>query len=113
MWTHFGWRSYVVDECYLRNVTNIHNPHNISEYQLIRRVPSSGMLCRVTFVRTDVSGERCIIGLLVTANFVLSSPILITLMMKVIHSPKYRFLQGRHGVTSQNTALLIFTAVQT
>jgi hypothetical protein len=73
---------------------------------------SSGMLCRVSLVRTDVSEKRIasiisltIIGelvttlaveelvfllsvllLLVTANVVPSSPFLVTLMMEAMHS---------------------------
>jgi hypothetical protein len=47
----------------------------------------SGMLRRVTLVRTDISEEliASIIRLLVTAN-VPSSPILVTLMMGVLSS---------------------------
>jgi hypothetical protein len=43
--------------------------------------------------------------LLVVANLVPSSPILIALMMGALHPPKRRFLQEPHGVTSQKTAL--------
>jgi cytochrome c oxidase subunit IV len=73
-------------------------------------MPSSGMLCRVTRVRTDVSEElkasiirvtrigklgttlahfvflRSVRRLLVTANVVPSSPILVTLMMEAVSS---------------------------
>jgi hypothetical protein len=42
--------------------------------------------------------------LLVIANVVPSPQILITLMMEALRSPKCRFLQDPHGVTSQNTA---------
>jgi hypothetical protein len=61
-------------------------------------MPSSGMLHRVALVRTDVSNELSVsiirvtrIGelgttLLVTANFVLSSPILATLIMEALSS---------------------------
>jgi hypothetical protein len=51
-------------------------------------MPSSGMLRRVALLRTDVSEElgayvflRSVRRLLVTANVVTSSPILVTLMM--------------------------------
>jgi hypothetical protein len=54
-------------------------------------MPSSGMLRRVELVRTDVSKERIaainrVLRLLVTANGVPSSPILVTLMMEAIRS---------------------------
>jgi hypothetical protein len=59
-------------------------------------MPSSGILRRVALVRTDVSEVHVasIIGvtrigelrLLVTANVVSTSPILVTLMMEAIHS---------------------------
>jgi hypothetical protein len=92
---------------------------------------SSGMLRRVTLVRTDVSEElststirmtrigklgttlavtsnrrhfvflRSVCRLLVTAN-VPSSPILVTLMMEALSSSE-TFLQEPHGVTSQKT----------
>jgi hypothetical protein len=75
------------------------------------------MLRRVALVRTDVSedlsasiirvyriGEhhflRSVLRLLVAAN-VPSSPILETLMMEALSSPKRRFLQEPHGVTSE------------
>jgi hypothetical protein len=38
--------------------------------------------------------------LLVTANVVPSTPILVILMMEVLRPPKCRFLQEPHGVTS-------------
>jgi hypothetical protein len=54
---------------------------------------SSGMLRRVALVRTDVSEElsaktllRSVRRLLVTANVVPSSPILVTLMMEALSS---------------------------
>jgi hypothetical protein len=45
--------------------------------------------------------------LLVTANNVPSSPILVTLMMEVCVPPKRRFLQEPHGVTSQKMAFFL------
>jgi hypothetical protein len=42
--------------------------------------------------------------LLVTANVVPSSPIIVTLMKKALSSSETRFLQEPHGVTSQKTA---------
>jgi hypothetical protein len=54
-------------------------------------MPFSGILRPVALIRTDVSGERiasirCLLRLLVTANAVASSPILLTLMIEVIRS---------------------------
>jgi hypothetical protein len=81
-------------------------------------MPSSRMLRHVALVRTDVSEELsasiirvrriCELGttLLVTAN-VPSSPILVTLMMEALRSPKRWLLQEPHGVTSQKTAFFI------
>jgi hypothetical protein len=90
------------------------------------RMQSSGILHRVAHVRPDVSGERSAsiirvtrigeqgttlvvtsnrhIPLLVTANVVPTAPILVTLMMEALRSPKCRVLYEPHGVTSQNTA---------
>jgi hypothetical protein len=38
------------------------------------------------------------------ADIFSSSPILVTLMMEALLSPKRQFLQGPYGVTSQKTA---------
>jgi hypothetical protein len=51
--------------------------------------------------------------LLVTANVVPSSLILVTLMMKALSSSEHRFLQEPHGVTSQKPPFFIDTAVKT
>jgi hypothetical protein len=85
---------------------------------------SSGMLSRVALVRTDVSEARItssimvtrigelqttlaltssVLQLLVIANVVLSLSILVTLMMETTRSPKRRFLQEPHEVTTQKT----------
>jgi hypothetical protein len=53
---------------------------------------SSGMLCQVALVKTDVSDElsasiiRVTSRLLVTANIVPSSPIIVSLMMETLSS---------------------------
>jgi hypothetical protein len=54
-----------------------------------------------------------VIWLLFTANAVNSSPIFVTLMMEEIHSPKYRFLQEPHFVTSQKMISFLVTSVKT
>jgi hypothetical protein len=71
----------------------------IFNYLFIWRMESSGMLRRVALVRTDVSEElsasiirvvflRSVRRLLVTANVIASSPILVTLMMEALSSSK-------------------------
>jgi hypothetical protein len=45
--------------------------------------------------------------LLVTANVVPSSPILVTLMKEVYVPPKRQFLEESHGVTSQKTPFFV------
>jgi hypothetical protein len=69
------------------------------------------MLRRVALVRTDVSEElsaslvflRSVCRLLVTASFVPSSSILVTMMKGALSSSESRFLQESHGVTTQKT----------
>jgi hypothetical protein len=51
--------------------------------------------------------------LLVTANVVHSSPIIVTLMKEALRSSEHRLLQEPHGVTSQKTSFFIVTAVET
>jgi hypothetical protein len=62
-------------------------------------------------VRTGVS-EESIASIVRVRNAVPSSPVLV-LMMKAIRSPKCRFLQEPHGVTSQKTAFLTKIRVRT
>jgi hypothetical protein len=63
---------------------------------------SSGMLCRVALVRTNVSEE-----LSASIIRVPSSAILVTLMMEAL-PPKRRFLQEPHGETSQKTPFFLY-----
>jgi hypothetical protein len=49
--------------------------------------------------------------LLVTANIVPSSPILVTLMKEAIVPTKRRYLQEPHGVTSQKMAFFSLSSV--
>jgi hypothetical protein len=55
-------------------------------------MPSSGMLRRVALVTTDVPEEGSMRRLLVTANVVPSSPILVTLMMEALSSSEMSVL---------------------
>jgi hypothetical protein len=70
---------------------------------------SSGMLRRVALLVFFRSVRR----LLVAANVVPSSPILVTLMTERQVPPKSWFLQEPHGVTSQKAPFFIVTAVKT
>jgi hypothetical protein len=56
---------------------------------------------------------RSVRRLLVTANVIPSSPILVTLMMESYVPPKRRFLQEPHGITSRKTPFFIVTAAKT
>jgi hypothetical protein len=66
----------------------------------------NGVFCISVFFRS-------VRRLLVMANAVHSSPILVTLMMEALSSPKRWFLLEPHGVTSQKTPFFIVTAVKT
>jgi hypothetical protein len=50
---------------------------------------------------------RSVLRLLVTANVVPSSLILVTLMMEELVPPKRRYLEEPHGVTSQKMSFFI------
>jgi hypothetical protein len=85
-------------------------------------MPSSDKLRRVALVIIDVSEEsppspilffHSMIHFPITANVVPSSPILVTIIMEEIHTPKRRFLQEPHGVTPQKTAFFIVAAMKT
>jgi hypothetical protein len=62
-------------------------------------MPSYWMVCRVDLVRTDVSDDRGAVfprtvrRLLVTANFVPSSPLLVTLEMEALRSSETSVLR--------------------
>jgi hypothetical protein len=97
-------------------------------------MPSSGMLCHVAHVRTDIS-EECItsiirvtrigelgIMLVVTSNqstlwrnkmYSIACQFLLLWWWRWYVPPKSRFLQEPHGVTSQEIAFVIVTAVKT
>jgi hypothetical protein len=60
----------------------------------------------------QLATDTAYVGCLVTDS-VPSSPILVTLMKEALSSPKRRFLQEPHGVTSQKTPFFIVTAVKT
>jgi hypothetical protein len=55
---------------------------------------------------------RSVHRLLLSANVVPSSQILVTVMMEAIRSSETRFLQEPFGVTSQKTAFFTVTAVK-
>jgi hypothetical protein len=62
---------------------------------------------RICELETTLAAFFCSVNrLLVDANAVPSSPILVTLMMEALQISETRFLQGPHGVTSQKTAFL-------
>jgi hypothetical protein len=72
---------------------------------------------RVALVRTEVSEERIasiistllsVLRLIVTAKFIPSSLILVTMIMETVSFPKRRFLQKPRSVT-----FFIVTAVET
>jgi hypothetical protein len=75
------------------------NPRTLRSDEIPSHIPSLG-----------ISSQR---QLLVTADFVPSSLILVNVMMEVLSSLKRRFLQEPHGVTSQNTAFFRVAAVKT
>jgi hypothetical protein len=65
----------------------------------------------MALVRTDVSEELSASFIRMTASFVTSSRILITLMKGALRSSE-RFLQEPHGVTSQKTAFFMLGFVR-
>jgi hypothetical protein len=78
------------------------------------RMPSSGMLRRVAFVRTDVSEERSASVIREIRIGELGTTLAITSSRRTLRrSTKHRFLPEPPGVTSQKTAFFIVTAVKT
>jgi hypothetical protein len=53
-----------------------------------------------------------VLRLLVTAEVVPGSPILVTLMMEALRFSERRFLQEPHGVKAQKTVFFIVIAVK-
>jgi hypothetical protein len=81
-----------------------------------RIIPEDGILkTNQRFSSTTGIGlsRNTLFQLLVTAIFVTSSRIFVTLMMEAIVSPKLGFLQYPHGITAQKTSFFIVTAVNT
>jgi hypothetical protein len=72
-------------------------------------MPSSGILRRVVLVTTDVVFLRSVLRLLVTANSVHNSPILVTLMMKAVRSSETTVLTrtGRRNIPEVGILLYI------
>jgi hypothetical protein len=50
--------------------------------------------------------------MIVTANVVFGSLIVLTLMMEAIYSPKLQFSQEGHVITSQKTTFFVVTAMK-
>jgi hypothetical protein len=78
----------------------------------------SGMLRRVALVAIT-NNRSCVIvflrrmfRILVTANVVPSSPILVTLIMEAIFTSETSFIPESYGVTSQKTAVFIVIAIK-
>jgi hypothetical protein len=79
-------------------------------------MPSSGKLCRVALLKTDVSEEPSAsiirvtriseLGTLAVANVVPSSPILVTLMMEALSSSETLVLTRATGRIIQEDAIL-------
>jgi hypothetical protein len=67
----------------------------------------SGMLRRVALVRTEASEELGVSFIGVTEIGELGTTISVTLMKEALNSPKHRFLQEPHDVTSQKTPFSI------
>jgi hypothetical protein len=70
---------------------------------------SSGMLCRVALVRTDVLEKTSASILRVTRN--VSRYLAIEARCEEISVPKRRFLQEPHGVTSQKMAFFALPVI--
>jgi hypothetical protein len=71
----------------------------------VTRMGELGTTLAVTSNRHSVF-LRSMRRLLFTANVAPFSPTLVTLMMEKLSSPKRRFLQEPHGITSQKTVFM-------
>jgi hypothetical protein len=80
----------------------------------VTRIGSLGTTLAVTSNRRNLLlNNMCSVRqLLVTANVVPISPILVTLMMEALNSSETRFSEKPHGVTSQKTPFFIVTPVK-
>jgi hypothetical protein len=81
-------------------------------------MPSSGMLCRLALIRTDVSEKRSASTIRVTRIGEVGTKLAVTSNRNTLQRnnyvpPKRRFLREPHGVTYQKTGFFIVTAVKT
>jgi hypothetical protein len=72
---------------------------------------SSGLLCRVDLVRTDVSEEPGASFIMVTKIGEIGTTQAATSNRRTLR--RIRFLQESHGVTTQKTPFFMVTAVKT